>query len=1224
MNEPALANVPVQNAAAQSAALAAEVGPGDLGGLLPRLAGDPALLSLLGRSHAVVAVPSAARALALAGLSEASGRRPILVVAATRIEAEQLASDLGTILGPDEVELFGEWETLPFERVSPAVATMGQRSRVLCRLEDPARAPALVVASARALVQRLDPEAATAPIVVGSGDAVDFDELLERLARFGYRRQHQVEHRGEMALRGSILDVYPSTFDAPVRIDFWGDEIDRLSEFSVGDQRSTVPLAEVEIHPCRELRPGAALRKRAMDLVVTESWGAEQWQRLADGELFDGMESWLPWLVESEVVLPDLIGAGAAIVVIEPALVRRRVLEIIAEEQDLAATLARTWRVGDGAMHRLHVEFDRLLAGAVAPVWTILDTADSPDTAALAAHGWDTVNSTLEPRVNRLRDLIADGYSIVLCCDLPASARRLTELMASNGLVFSPAAKPADLTRPGGHVVVAPLSRGALLPGSKLAVLAESDITGRRRTHRRPRSRRDAQTRYFDDLAVGAYVVHKQHGIARFGGMVKRSIGGHERDYLLLEYRGHDRLFLPSEQVDAIRPYSASDSPSLSRMGGSEWSAAKARVRSAAQKIAEELVLLYQRRSVTPGHGFAPDTPWQRELEDGFAFQETRDQLAAIADVKQDMERPVPMDRLVVGDVGFGKTEIALRAAFKAIQEGRQVGVLVPTTLLAQQHHQTFQERFAPYPIRVEMLSRFLTPVQARSVSHGLRSGDVDLVIGTHRLLSSDVKFKQLGLLVVDEEQRFGVRHKEAIKALRSDVDVLTLTATPIPRTLELSLTGIRDMSLLDTPPADRRPILTYVGTHSERVVAEAIRRELLREGQIFYVHNRVMDIEHVAERLRNLVPEARIVVAHGQLDEGTLERAVLDFWDHRYDLLVCTTIIESGIDMPTVNTLVVDQAHLLGLGQLHQLRGRVGRAGQRAYAYLFYPVDHVLDPQAHERLRTVGEATELGSGFRIAMRDLEIRGAGNLLGDSQSGHIAAVGYDLYCQMVTEAVAQLSGEVVPSPAEVSIDVPAGAHLPADYVTVETARLEAYRRLAVAGSSADVDDIRDEWIDRFGQVPEPAQALLDVARLRAECRRRGITDVLVSKGSGFGGPEWVARISPVRLPESRQVRLQRLYGSPDRGSGRRRAAARSSGGLGPGAPGRSAIYKEATGEIQVSLRSRDGQIVTQIIELVSDLVEPPEAAAAESGGPGSAGGEPVEVAGGAGAVRVPAS
>lgn len=1141
----------------------------DLRTLLPTLASEPGIERALGRRDVAIAVPDAGRAFAIAGLVAAGERRPVLVATATQNEAERIAHDVAAVLGEDEVAMFPAWETLPFERVSPAVETMGTRLETLHRIQDGPAAPAVVVASARALVQRLDPAAAIDPIRIGAGDEVDPVELVEELVGLGYRREHQVEHRGEVAVRGSIVDVFPSTADAPVRIDLWGDEVDRLTEFSVADQRATIAVAEVEIYPCRELRPDDAKRERAATLLVDEPWGREQWDRIVDGQLFDGMESWLPWLVDDEVVLPDLLPADARIVLVEPRRIRDRAADIAAEEHDLAASLAKTWDVDADDVHRLHLPFDRLLALTDAPACTVMAVADGPDTPTVAASGWEPVVGDMAPTVSQVQGLLAKGYTVVVATDGDASAERLGALLSDHGVDLARASAETDLGAGGGHLTTVPLERGAVFPDLKLAVLAETDLTGRRRTHRRARARRRDAQKFFDDLHEGSYVVHQQHGVARFGGMVTRTINGSERDYLLLEYRGSDRLYLPSDQIESIRLYSGGETPTLSKMGGADWHSTKAKVRSAVQEIAQELVVLYQTRVTTPGHAYAADTPWQRELEDSFPFQETPDQLHAIIDVKDDMERPSPMDRLVVGDVGFGKTEVALRAAFKAIQDGKQVAVLVPTTLLAQQHHATFRERYAPYPIRVEVLSRFLTNAQAKAVVDGLKAGEVDLVIGTHRLLSNDIEFTNLGLLIVDEEQRFGVSHKEQIKRLRTDVDVLTLTATPIPRTMEMSLTGIRDMSVLNTAPADRQPILTYVGEYEERAVAEAIRRELLREGQMFFVHNRVRDIEHVAEQLRGLVPEARIAVAHGQMDEGTLERVVVDFWEGEFDVLVCTTIIESGIDMPSVNTLVVDRADLLGLGQLHQLRGRVGRAGQRAYAYLFHPEDVVLSEEAYERLKTIGEATELGSGFRIAMRDLEIRGAGNLLGTGQSGHIAAVGYDLYCQMVTEAVAELKGEKPEEPIEISIEVPGHAHLPDDYVTKEATRLEAYRRLANVDTVQALEDVRAEWLDRFGPIPAPAEALLQVGRLRVECVRAGVREVTVTKGPGFGGPDWVARVSPVELPESRQVRLDRLYSG--KGSGN------------------AAVYKEAVGELQLPLRKKGGPVVEQLVDIFADLL-----------------------------------
>ena len=1087
------------------------------------LRAHPAVTDLVAaRPAQVVAVPDPARAFFLAGLASLSNRRPLVAAVPTTADAERLAADLAVFLGDDAVELFPAWETLPFERVSPGVPTMGRRLRAMWRLRQPTSPTSVLVAPVRALLQRLGPHVdEVEPVVVRPGERLDPDELVQRLVETGYRREPQVEHRGEVARRGSIVDVFGPTQDAPVRIDLWGDEVDRLTRFSVADQRSTADESCVELFACRELLPTADVRRRAEELIGKEPWGREHWERLAEGSTFEGMESWLPWLTESERLLVDLVGSDALVLLFEPRRMRDRAADVIAEEESLASTLATTWgAASDHGWPRLHLPFDRLLAHAEAPVWSVVPAAEGPETVALEAQSWEPVVGDAGRVGRRVADLLAEGYQVVVAADGPGSAARIAAMLSEQGVSLPVLAdSPDEVLGARSAVVVARLQRGFVVPALELAVLVESDLTGRRRVHRPPRARRTDAQAFFDDLKPGDYVVHHHHGVARYGGMVKRAIGGGERDYLLLEYRGGDRLYVPSDQIDAVRHYTGGDTPSLNRLGGSDWSRTKARVRSAVREVAEELVSLYRSRISTPGHAFSPDTPWQRELEEAFPYQETPDQARAVVEVKADMEEPRPMDRLVCGDVGFGKTEVAVRAAFKAVQDGKQVAVLVPTTLLAQQHFATFSERFAGYPVQVEVLSRFLTSAQAVKVTDGLAAGTVDVVIGTHRLLSGDVRFRNLGLLVVDEEQRFGVTAKESIKALRANVDVLTLTATPIPRTLEMSLTGIRDLTLLNTAPADRQPILTYVGEYDERAVSEALRRELLREGQVFFVHNRISDIDHVAARLGELVPEARIAVAHGQMDEGLLERVVLDFWDGRYDVLVCTTIIEAGIDMPAVNTLVVDRADLMGLGQLHQLRGRVGRAGQRAYAYLFFPPGRSLTEEAYERLKTIGEHTELGSGFKIAMRDLEIRGAGNLLGASQSGHIAAVGYDLYVQMVSEAVAEVKGEAPRPPAEVRLDLPVDANLPAAYVPAGEQRLEAYRRLAAVTTRAEVEDIRAEWLDRYGPLPGPAERLLDVATLRAACVRAGVREVTVARE--------VARLSPVELRASQKVRLRRL-------------------------------------------------------------------------------------------------
>jgi len=1156
---------------------------------------DPVAPALVG-GGAVVAVPEVARPFALAGLAQLSSRSPMVVAVPTTTEAERLASDLGAFLGEGEVAVFPAWETLPFERVSPSTEAMGRRLRCMWELRRASRAggegragagrgPSVIVAPARALVQRLGPHVEDVePVVVARGEAHDPLELVERLVAAGYRREGQVEHRGEVARRGSIVDVYPSTAQAPVRVDLWGDEVDRLSEFAVADQRSTGELDEVVLFPTRELLPTKEVRQRAERLVAAEPWARDQWERLAEGLIFEGMESWLPWLCPGEHTLVDLVPPSGLVVVVDPRRLRDRASDVLEEEEALADTLAVTWGAPEGrSWPRLHVPFDRLVASTGAPVRTVVGGAEGslgPGGARLEARGWEPVLGDADRLHRQVAALRADGYRLVVVADGDASAFRLEALLAEGGTALARTGAEASPNGtvgagdppPGASLAIAPLDRGFVVPSVRLAVLTEGDLTGRRRAHRPPRPRRRDLRSVFEDLRPGDYVVHHHHGVARYGGMVRRAMGPApgpgqapgERDYLLLEYRGGDKLYVPSDQIDAVTHYTGGEAPTLNRLGGSDWARTRGRVRAAVAEIAQELIVLYQRRAQSAGHAFGPDGPWQAELEDGFGFQETPDQLTAITVVKADMESPTPMDRLVCGDVGFGKTEVALRAAFKAVQDGKQVAVLVPTTLLAQQHHATFSERFAPYPLRVEVLSRFLTAAQAAEVVEGLATGAVDVVIGTHRLLSADVGYKDLGLLVVDEEQRFGVSHKEAIKALRADVDVLTLSATPIPRTLELSLTGLRDLTLLNTPPPERQPILTHVGPYDERAVSEALRRELLREGQVFFVHNRVADIDRVAGGLAELVPEARIAVAHGQMDEGALEQVVLDFWQGAYDVLVCTTIIESGIDMPTVNTLVVDRADLMGLGQLHQLRGRVGRAGQRAYAYLFHPPDRRLTEEAYERLRTIGEATELGSGFKIAMRDLEIRGAGNLLGTGQSGHIAAVGYDLYVRMVSETVAELKGEPLPEPAEIRMDLGVDAHLAPAYVGREEDRLEAYRRLATVTAEAEVADIAAEWADRYGPPPPEAAALLDVARLRATCARLGVREVSVARG--------VARLSPLGLKASQQVRLRRLV--PD------------------------AVFKEDAGQLVAPVPGPD--VVRSLLGLLGRLVPEEPAPAATPG------------------------
>ncbi len=800
----------------------------------------------------------------------------------------------------------------------------------------------------------------------------------------------------------------------------------------------------------------------------------------------------------------------------EPSIARR---DLIKEESELARALAPTWGENApeaGAHPALFLDLGRHLESV--PHLGVPTAPTGPGDAVLAIRALDATPGSPDSVTASLRRLLDASVITVVAMDGEAAADRVARALAEHGLAMD---RLPRLENARSGIVPVGIHHGLIAPELGVAVLGEQEIAGRRRAHRRVGRSRAALTHQYRDLTEGDYVVHHQHGIGRFEGLVSRTMVGTERDYLVIAYAGEDRLYVPVDQLAAVTRYTGGEAPRVSRMGGRDWSEQKARVRMAVAAVAQRVVELHRMRAAAVGFPFGPDTPWQGELEGSFPFEETPDQMRAITEVKADMEQVEPMDRLVFGDVGFGKTEVAIRAAFKAVQAGKQVAVLCPTTLLVQQHHQTFGERFTPYPVRVEALSRFLTSKQQDRVVAGLATGEVDVVIGTHRLLSDDVTFKELGLLVIDEEQRFGVAAKDALKQLKIGVDVLTLTATPIPRTLEMALTGIRDVSHIRTAPEDRHPILTYVGPFDDQAVSAAIRRELLREGQVFYVHNRVQSIDRAVARLRELVPHARYVVAHGQMSEGRLEQVMIDFWNREYDVMVATTIIESGLDLPQVNTLIVERADLLGLAQLYQLRGRVGRSSQRAYAYLFHPQDQTLSEEAHRRLEAIGEATDLGSGFLLALKDLEIRGAGSILGEVQSGHIAAVGFDLYAELVAEAVSELEGTglVTEIPAEIRIDLPVDAHLPESYISDQELRLEAYRRLAATATRAEVEDVAKEWEDRFGPRPAAADALLDLARLRVDAMRVGLEEMVKLRHE--------IRMGPVDLKPSQEVRLKRL-------------------------------------------------------------------------------------------------
>ncbi|UER55095.1 transcription-repair coupling factor [Kineosporiaceae bacterium SCSIO 59966] len=1138
-------------------------------GVLTALREDPALSRAVEAARAGdvplldVAAPSGARPATIAGLAAQpplGAGRPVLAVTATERAAQDLAAALRCYLDPVSVVEFPAWETLPHERLSPRSDTVGRRLAVLRRLAHPGAAGAedgpvqVVVAPVRAVLQPLvkglgDLE----PVRLRAGDEAELDDVVRALSGAAYTRVDMVERRGEFAVRGGLLDVFPPTVDHPVRVEFFGDTVEEVRSFAVADQRSLGAVDGLWAPPCREILLTDDVRRRAAQLTERLPGAADMLDKLAAGIAVEGMESLAPALVDGMQPLLDLLPAGTNVVVVDPEKVRARAHDLTAtSEEFLAAAWANAAAGGQTPVDLSEASFATLAqtrAHALRtgrPWWSLTsfaadaeladlrEPADGdaePVTVTVAARDVEGYAGDVPKVLEDLRALVSDGWRIVVTTEGHGPAERLVEVLSDGDVAARLVPSVDDVPEPSVvHVTTATVGQGFVSEPLRLALLTETDVLGRagaastRDMRRMPSRRRNVVDPL--QLKAGDYVVHEQHGVGRYVEMVQRTMGGAQREYLVIEYapskRGQpgDRLFVPTDSLDQVTRYTGGEAPTLNKLGGGDWAKTKSRARRAVREIAGELIRLYSARMATEGHAFGPDTPWQRELEDAFPYVETPDQLVTIDEVKADMERPLPMDRLICGDVGYGKTEIAVRAAFKAVQDGKQVAVLVPTTLLVQQHLETFSERFASFPVTVRALSRFQSDKEAEAVKAGAADGSIDVVIGTHRLITGEVRFKDLGLVIVDEEQRFGVEHKETLKQLRTNVDVLAMSATPIPRTLEMAVTGIREMSTLATPPEERHPVLTYVGGYDEKTVSAAIRRELLREGQVFYIHNKVDSIERAAARVAELVPEARVAVAHGRMNEHRLEQVIVDFWEKRFDVLVCTTIIETGLDISNANTLVVERADLLGLSQLHQLRGRVGRGRERAYAYFMYPPERPMTETAHDRLATIAQHTDLGSGMQVAMKDLEIRGAGNLLGGEQSGHIAGVGFDLYVRLVGEAVAEFRGETEKENAEVKIELPVDAHIPHDYVAHERLRLEAYRKLASVETEDAVAEIHDELTDRYGEPPEPVLNLLEVARFRVHARQAGLTEVTVQGNH--------VRFAPVELRESQQLRLKRLY------------------------------------------------------------------------------------------------
>jgi transcription-repair coupling factor (superfamily II helicase) len=992
-----------------------------------------------------------AKSVAAMQAAEAMGR-PMLFLCAGRIEAEAVYEDLATFAGEERVALFPAWEVLPSDTMNPSDDIVAERLDTLRRLatalEQEQRM--MVVMPVRSLMQRVIPrkQLEEGTLSLRCGQEIDLDALLERLIKLGYTREVMVENRGEVSVRGGIVDIFPISAELPFRFEFFGDEIESIRRFEPETQRSVSSEEGVQILP----------RSEKALLTKLEKQGG-----------LDALTSYLP---KDTLVVIDEIPA-----VLDEA--------HIVERQAAGSRHVMTWEEAEKALDpfaqlnlaQVALERDEKLSRVKMPSTSI---------AGWAGHAqdfWDQLNRWG-----------ADGYTVQLICVNSGERRRLYELLEEKG--YRPGQEGFDL-----RVDIGRLRAGFTIPQDKLAVLSEKEMFGRHYVRRkRRRFEAGSMITQFSDLKSGDYVVHVEHGIGRYLGL--KRFDGKSSDFMMLQYRGGDTVYVPVTQIDQVQKYVAGEGavPRVDKVGGASWRNAKATVKKAVRDMTAELVKLYAAREQSQGFAFSTDTPWQKEFEDSFQYDETPDQLRAIEEVKRDMESPRPMDRLLCGDVGYGKTEVALRAAFKAVQDGKQVAVLAPTTVLTQQHYATFTERMADFPVRIELLNRFRTDRQQHETIERLKSGEVDIVIGTHRLVSKDVHFKDIGLVIIDEEQRFGVVQKERLKQMRNQVDVLTMSATPIPRTLHFSLIGVRDMSVINTAPNDRLPIHTCIETWDKNLIKEAIERELAREGQVFFLHNRVNTITQVAAQINELVPRAKVEVGHGQMHKHELEEVMGRFIERQCDVLVCTTIIGSGIDIPNANTIIIDRADHFGLSELYQIRGRVGRYKHRAFAYLLVPGDRALTEDAQERLKALEDFSSLGAGFRIAMRDLEIRGAGNLLGGDQSGHISSVGYETYRELIEECVSEHRGVAVRRVQLPAFDLKVEAHIPEAYVPTAQQKMTLYRRIAHLKSMDEVEEMAQELQDRFGPPPAPVKRLLDVMRARALAGEAGVRSMAASDGT----------------------------------------------------------------------------------------------------------------------------
>jgi transcription-repair coupling factor (superfamily II helicase) len=1079
---------------------------------------------------ALTGITEAARPFVVAAISAAL-KQPLLVVATDEAQAAQMAETLKLFLpNPSDVFYLPDRDALPYERLIGDALTTQQRMQALIALVERERTP-IVICSARALTQLVIPpsELAAATFTLQPGQEIDLTSMLEQLYNLGYEPVAEVEEPGQFSHRGGIVDLFPPTLPRPVRVEFFGDEIESLRTFDQETQRSLNPVATCTVGPARESLPvrgpEAAAELARLDISMLHRDAAERWQHdleeLRQRHSFDDIAFYLPYLHSPATIL-DYLPRNGLLILDNPASIQNHIGELDAQAQEMREKLEGeranpprlrdahvTWsQVELQIQQRRQLRFADILSSAEGE----FEVRQQGGTQHLMP-SYSSANSyggRLRAFVLDCRKALDNRERVVI---VTAQARRMAEVLSDESILqeatihVSPGTSINQMPEPGTLTLI----QGQMVEGWQsrplaLYIYTDTEIFGWSKRRSVQRRKPITPASFLAEVNPGDYVVHQEHGIGRFEGLVRMNMTGVEREYLLIHYAGTDKLYIPTDQLDRVTRYIGMGEavPALSKLGTSEWTRAKSRVKENVQDIARDLLRLYSVREAAQGHAFPPDSeqPWLQELEDGFPYEETPDQKRAIEEVKADMERPRPMDRLVCGDVGYGKTEVALRAAFKAVLDQRQVAILVPTTVLALQHYNTFKDRLKPFPVRVELLSRFRSEKEQKQILEDLAFGKVDIVIGTHRLLQKDVVFFNLGLLVIDEEQRFGVAHKERLKQMRTEVDVLTMTATPIPRTLHMSLVNLRDMSVIETPPQERLPIRTTIREYDDNLVREAILREIDRGGQVFFVHNRVQGIQTIAHKLQNLIPEARIAVGHGQMNEEQLERVMIGFSNGEYDVLVSTTIIENGLDIPNANTIIVNNAAFFGLSQLYQLRGRVGRATHQAYAYFFYNKDARLTPIQEKRLRAIFEATELGAGFRIAMKDLEIRGAGNLLGAEQSGFMNSVGFDLYCKLLAEAVQEMQGKQVETGVPTtSVDLPLDAYLPDEYIGDRTLKVNFYQRLANLTQPEQVEAMAAEMSDRFGALPTSAQNLLAMVRLKVEAAQLGY-EAIAMKDNAF--------------------------------------------------------------------------------------------------------------------------